>query len=117
MAFPKISFLSKEYVRIPVRARRAGAVYDPTGDVVELALMRKPGDETGVTPSDAYNDPAESDWVTGSWDTDGSKYLAKATFGTAADLVPSERGIYQVWVRVNSSPELAVFLAGDVEFF
>jgi len=117
MSFKRISFLSKEYVRAPVRARRNGSAYDPTGATVELALMRKPGDITGTTPSDPYNDPAEADWQTGSWETDGSRYLARATAGTGGTLAPSERGIYQLWVRVTASPEVAVFYAGDVEFF
>ena len=120
MAFARFSFLTKEYVRAPVKAERNGAAYDPTGDTVELALKRKPGDESGVTASDPYNDPESGDWATGSWDTKGSQYLAKATVGgsaSGADITVAERGIYQLWVRVTAAPETFVSYAGDVEFY
>jgi len=118
MAFPKLSYLTKEFIRVPVRAERGGASYDPTVNTVEFALTRKPGDETGITPEDNYNDPTS--WVTGSWDTKGSQYLAKVDVGGAdsgASLTVPERGKYQVWIRVSANPETPVLYTGDVEFF
>ena len=75
MSFPRISTLSLEYIRVPVKARRAGVAYDPTSDTVYLAITPKPE----VNASDQYNEPTV--WATGSWDTEGTRYLAKATVG------------------------------------
>jgi len=113
MSFPRISSLSREYLRVPVKARRAGAAYDPTGDVVELALTAKPA----ATESDTYNEPVSANWATGSWDTEGTKYLAKLTVGPGGDIVPASAGTYQVWVRVTSASEIPVMYAGDMEIF
>ena len=111
MSFPRISTLSLEYIRVPVKARRAGVAYDPTSDTVYLAITPKPE----VNASDQYNEPTV--WATGSWDTEGTRYLAKATVGPGGDLVPPEAGIYQIWVKVSSSPETPVMYVGDLEVF
>ena len=111
MAFPRISTLSTEYIRVPVKARRSGLPDDPTGDTVEFGLTPKPA----VNAADQYNEPTT--WFTGSWDTEGTKYLAKITVGPTGTLVPAEADTYQVWVKVTSSPEIPVMYAGDLEVF
>src|ERR1700744_971398 len=59
-----ISHLSTEYINVPVQVTKAGASYNPTGDVVEFAFM--------PTPTQV---PGNSDWVAGQWETDASNIL------------------------------------------
>jgi hypothetical protein len=102
----EISSLSLEYVYVPVAAKVAGVAVDPSADAVALAFMV------------GRADPAPGDWKTASWDTDATTtpatYRARCLVGPAGavQLVP---GVYQVWVKINDSPEVPVKLAGPLK--
>jgi hypothetical protein len=98
-----ISSLSKEYVRVRVAAKNAGAVVNPTADVVEMAF----------TLADA--EPTTPDWKTASWETDAATepdtYFARCLVGPGGTVTLAD-GTYQVWVRVTDSPEIPVKKSG-----
>ncbi len=88
-----MSSLSKEYLKAPVRAMLAGVLVDPTGDLVELALVAE-----SVQPTT---------WTAGSWETNpgavaGPEYLARLLVDK-----PSP-GLYALWVRVTHESEVIV---------
>lgn len=95
---------SVERVRTEIAARRDGAAYDPTGDVVEFAFVR--GSYSG-TASEAET----ASWVPGSWETDGARHYACCLVGGDVQL---GEGTYGVYVRVTSVPEIPVKYAGQL---
>jgi hypothetical protein len=99
----RISSLTKEYVRIPVAAREAGAVVNPTGLPVQLAFV---GPNT---------EPVEGDWKTGTWETDGPNYFARVVVGPGTTLILAD-GVYAAWIRIGNAgdTERPVKLAGKV---
>ena len=102
--FDGMSQLSTLYYPVPVAAARGGAAYDPTGSAVQFAFMPQ------VTQV-----PQDSDWASGSWDMVPSNilypYLAKCLVGPAGT---AKLGIgrYVAYVKITSSPEVAVLTAG-----
>src|SRR5262245_55345581 len=99
------SVLSTEHVMVRVDADLNGIQIDPTTDAVELALM-------------ASGDPDTADWMTASWETDGSsarvKYFAKAQL---SDFSPIAGTYYDVWVRVHDNPETVVENVGPIHVY
>lgn len=93
-----ISAQSKERVRVPVRARNAGAAVDPTGTPPELAFMA------------TTNRPGVGDWEAGTWDTDSGRYMAQCLIGAGALVLAAGR--YAVWIRVTLGDEVVVRHAG-----
>ena len=102
-----LSQLATEYVYIPVNAVKAGAPYNPTGDVVQFAFM----------PT-AYQVPQVSDWVTGSWDTVSSDvlypYSAKCLVGPSGTITLGI-GTYIIYVKITDSPEIPVLISGQLQ--
>ena len=100
-----ISALSLEYVRVPVAAKQAGAVVNPTADTVTMAF------------SAAGVDPVAGDYKTASWETDAtttpSTYYARCLVGPAGT-VTLAAGTYEVWVKVTDSPEIPVKRSGTL---
>lgn len=100
-----ISSLSLEYVKVLVEASKAGAVINPTGDVVQLAFPVQ-----GVAP-------ATGDWKTGSWETAAppntttTEYWARCLVGPSG-AVALPAGRYDIWVKITDSPEVPVQYAG-----
>lgn len=98
-----ISSLSKEYVRVRVFAKNAGAAVNPTADVVEMAFK-----------SDG-TEPSTPDWKTAAWETDATTdpdtYYARCLVGPGGTVTLTD-GSYDVWVRVTDSPEIPVKKAG-----
>jgi hypothetical protein len=95
--------LSKEFVKVPVAATLNGVGYDPSGDVVSLAFVVRGGP-----------DPAGGDWVSGSWEPDGSGgWLARTLVGPGAKVLPV--GTYEVWVKVADNPEVPVRSVGVLQ--
>lgn len=99
-----ISTASLEYVRVRVSARKSGAVYNPTSDVVSLAFV-----QAGATP-------VSGDWKAAVWETDTSNpalpvYRAMCLVGTGGT-VALAAGTYMVWVKVTDNPEAPVLQAG-----
>jgi hypothetical protein len=93
----EISASSLQYVKVPVAAKLAGAVVNPTGDVVALAFPTP-----GAPPIT---------WYTGAWETDSSAstpvYLARTTVGPGGTAVLAV-GSYEIWVKVTDNPEIPV---------
>ena len=102
-----MSHLATEYVLIPVAATRSGLPYNPTADVVQFAFM--------PTPTQV---PGNSDWVTGSWDTDTTSviypYSAKCLVGPAGATNPGI-GTYVIYVKITDSPEIPVLITGQLQ--
>lgn len=95
----EISSLSVQYVKVPVRATVNGQPHDPTGDVVQIAIVGH-----DVTP-------APADWHTGSWETTPQgEYLARLLVGPGQ--LPLAVGFYDVWVKIVDNPETPVLEAG-----
>jgi hypothetical protein len=102
-----ISQLSTEYVLVPVKAAKAGASYNPTGDTVQMAFMALP---TQV--------PGDDSWISASWDSDSSDilypYSAKCLVGPAGTTNPGI-GTYVIYLKVTDDPEVPVMVAGQLQ--
>lgn len=103
MATVKISSLSREFVRVQLKATEAGQQVDPSLDPVEMAFT-VPGTE-----------PLVGDWKTAGWEADFSQsrpiYFARTLVGPGGTHLLTD-GTYDVWVRVTDSPEVPVSNAG-----
>lgn len=98
---PKTIYVtSLEDILVPVRAKKNGVLYDPTGDKVEGAFKL-------VT----LVEPAPGDWVTVHWETDLSgsepEYYAVCLVGPGGQFV-LPAGTYQPFVRITDSPEIPI---------
>lgn len=95
-----ISSRNTRYIKVPVTARVAGVLVDPTGDVVTMAFVA------------AGTQPVDDDFEAASWETetDGTTttYLARRL---AAELAV---GRYDVHVHVEHSPEIVEELSGPL---
>lgn len=95
----RLSSLSTEYVKVPVKVKEEGVEIDPTAYDVEMAFV-----EDG--------EPEPADWEDAGWETAGTKYLARCLVGPAGVILPD--GTYVIWVRVTSTPEIPVKRAGTL---
>jgi hypothetical protein len=104
----RISVLSTEYLRVPVRARSSGAWVNPTSDVVTMALPYR-----GVTP-------VSGDWHPASWETDATVtpnlYFARLLVGPVGGTL-YQPGTYDVYVKIADNPEVPVLQPGEVVFY
>jgi hypothetical protein len=105
----RVSVLSLEYVRAPVRALKNGVPFDPTGDTVQLAFL-----PTGSSPT-------SGDWKTSSWEvgaagTQSATYFARCLVGPGGAITLA-LGVYVVWVKVTDAPEVPVLQAGTLEIY
>ncbi len=98
----RIKFESKDFVRVPVTAKEAGVVVNPTALVVQFSLSQgEPGAFTA-----------------GAWETDATTVPAPTYFarilvggtGTGAT-IEKAKGKYRVFVKVTGSPEIPVLEA------
>ena len=102
----RVSVASLEYVRVRVRAKKQGVVYNPTVSDVEFAFTGK----GGLT--------AQTTWVPGVWETDGSDHYAMCLVGPGPNsAVELDTGNYKVWVRVVDNPEQPVKESGMLEVY
>lgn len=86
----KVPSISRPYLLVPVSG---GSISTP----VEIAVI-----------ADGVEEPAEDDWLAADvWD--GS--VAKLLIGPGGTLGLAN-GIYRVWVRVTSAPEIPVLRSG-----
>jgi hypothetical protein len=100
------SHLSTQYVDIPLAAVKNGTAYNPTSDTVQFAFM--------PTPTQV---PASADWVAGTWGTSNNivyPYNALCLVGTAGTTALTQ-GNYSIYLKVTDSPEIPVFIAGQVQ--
>jgi hypothetical protein len=106
MSVGSISVLSTEYVKVSVAQSVSGAVYNPTADTVQFAFL------TSQTAN-----PATNDWVTGSWETAGTRYYARCLLGPGAGGHPLAVGTYFVWLKITDSPEVPVRDVGTLRVY
>ncbi len=99
----RIDSTSLEYVRFPVWADTAGALANPTADVVKAAFI-----------ANANAKPAAGDWKTAGWDQNViGGYVAQVLVGTggAVTLTPGE---YYAWVQLTDGAEIVVRQVGQL---
>lgn len=89
----RISSISKEYVKVPVRANSVGEDQNPTQFAVSMAFM-----EDG-------SEPELSDWVTSDWETwPDNFYMARCLVGPGSN-IELTNGKYDIWVRIVTPQE------------
>ena len=110
MGFASISIphLSLQYIGIPVKATTlAGASYNPTADVVQMAFM----------PS-ATQVPQSADWQSALWATVTGNlvypYAAYCLVGPGGTTNPGI-GTYVIYLKVADNPEIPVLIAGQLQ--
>jgi hypothetical protein len=94
----EISTQSRPYIKVPVTAKLAGVVLNPTSDVVQMAF------------SLVGSDP--STWYAAVWETDSTTtpptYLARILVGPGGATGALALGTYNIWVKVTDNPEIPV---------
>ena len=102
-----MSHLSLQYYFVPVNVTKLGIAYNPTGDTVQFAFA----------PTPTYV-PQNTDWVSGSWDTNQSSvlfpYSAKCLVGPSGTITLGI-GTYVIYVKITDSPEVPVLIAGQLQ--
>jgi hypothetical protein len=97
---------STEYVRVPVAAKEAGVVVNPTTSDVQMAFMA-----SGSTPGG-------SDWKTADWEVDTtttpSTYYARAQLSS---FTIAAGNFYNVWITINDPSETVVRNTGAVHIY
>lgn len=99
-----VSSLSTQYILVPVRAFKAGVLFNPTADTVQLAFM-------------VSGTPGTSDWKTGSWASTtavNGVYLAQILIGPKNSGVVLALGSYTIWVQITDNPEIPVMAVGSL---
>lgn len=93
----EMSSQSRQYVKVPVTAKLAGVLLNPTTDVVRMAF------------SPMGSPPAT--WTGATWETDSTTtpatYLARMMVGPGGT-IQLARAIYDIWVQVTDNPEIPV---------
>jgi len=100
----RISTESKEYVKVPVTAKKSGIAFDPTGDVVKMAFSAS--EHLGVSPT----------WLTASWESGAGRYWARCVVGPGG-VVQLTAGTWWVFVQITDNPEVPVVGAGAIEVY
>jgi hypothetical protein len=99
MPIPAKSVLSLEYVRVKVMATEDGAPVNPTSDTVQMAFPL------------IEIDPTVPDWQTAEWEIAGNTYFARCLVGPTGT-IDLPVGLYDVWVKVVTTPESPVMRSG-----
>lgn len=103
MESERISSASTEYVRFPVFADTAGALANPSGDVVKVALLASPTSQ-----------PQTGDWHAGTWDQNViGGYVAQVLVGPAGAVNPGA-GTYYAWIQLTDGSEVVVRQVGQL---
>lgn len=96
------------FIRVPlVKPLKNGQAYDPTSDVVDLAII----------PSTQAK-PAIGDWKTAGWEpSNGSgTYWGRLLVGLGTPFGAPTPGTYGVYMRVHDNPETPILTSGFVMF-
>jgi hypothetical protein len=102
-----ISALSTEYRRARVRATASDlSAIDLSGSTVAVAFA-------------SAADSAPSSWLSAAWDgtvvVGGlTWYVARFLVGPTGGVATLTPGTWQVWLKVTSSPEVAIFRVGSL---
>lgn len=103
MESERISSASKEFVRFPVFADAAGALANPTADVVQVALLAS---STAV--------PINTDWHPAAWDVNViGGYVIQILVGPGSAVAPGV-GTYYAWVQLTDGSEVVVRQIGQL---
>jgi hypothetical protein len=101
---------TKEFIRVPVSAKEAGAFVNPTTEGAHLAFKLS-------------GQPAGGDWKVATWETDTSvfpvAYFMRAVVGGTGSGAAVELavGTYTIWSKVTTATEVAVRQVGQLEIF
>lgn len=87
-----VSRLDGQDLKMPITATKDGATYDPTGDVISVAVL-----PTGT-------EPASGDWHTARWITLNGVHCVFFPAGPRSDT-----GLHKVWFKV---PDSSVVIVG-----
>ncbi len=102
-----ISQLATQYYKVPVSATSAGTSVNPTSLTVQFAFMPQ-----------ATQVPTPGNWVNGSWETVAGNllypYSARCLVGPAGATALTT-GVYVAYVKIVSSAETVVDIAGYLE--
>ena len=90
----KLPSISREYIKVPVMSTTVGA-QELRGLPVKFAFL-----------TDKLAEPAEGDWVAGSWEPTGAVAVARCLVGPDAKQLAN--GTYYVWTRVDQATERPV---------
>lgn len=105
MGIAAMSVLSKQYVKVRIKAYEDGAPVNPTAGTVEMAFV--PYDQDPVTPS----------WQSAQWETSGTGanavYYARCMVGPGGTVTLTE-GLYDVYVKINDATEVPVMNSGRI---
>ncbi len=103
----RVHSLSNEFIRVPVRAREAGIVVNPTGNAVALAFK-----SSGA--------PIGGDFIAGAWETDATTdpdtYFARIRVGGTGSgaTVELADAKYRVFVKITATPEIPVIESDEL---
>jgi len=100
-----MSVLSKQYVKVKIKAFEDGVPVNPTANTVEMAFV-------------AYDmDPVVPSWQPATWETSGSgqtaAYYARCLVGPGGTVTLTE-GLYDVYVKINDAAEIPVINSGRI---
>lgn len=103
--------IGTQYVEVPVTNTEG---IDPTGDNVYFAFI---GPYASTTQAAQYPPTSSTTWYQGTWAADvGSPYTARILVGPGlGGVLALTTGIYQVYVKIQSSPEVPVAWSGPLE--
>ena len=96
----QLSTLSTEYVPVYVSCQLAGASYDPTNDLVYMAFVQ--------------GNSQPSTWNSAVWaaTSQANVYQAQCLVGPDNGGVVLNRGVWNVWLKIDGSPEIPIREAG-----
>lgn len=95
----KIRYGSLEYLPVKIKATRLGEDYDPTADLVQMALPV------------IDIDPVTDDWKNAIWQTVNDDFIANILVGPGGD-IELGRGDYDILIKITDDPEVPVLRAG-----
>jgi hypothetical protein len=100
----RVSTQSKEYVKVPVSAKKSGVAFDPSVDVVKMAFSSS--EHLGAAPT----------WQNATWESGAGQYWARCVVGPGGT-VQLAAGTWWVFVQITDSPEIPVVGAGPIEVY
>lgn len=97
------------YIRVPlVKPLKNGVAYDPTGDVVDIAITTQ-----------AQAKPGSSDWKTAAWEPSNASgtYWGRLLVGPGTTTGAFTAGTFLVSMRVHDNPETPIVTSGYITFY
>jgi hypothetical protein len=101
-----ISALSTQYVQVPVTNTEG---INPISDVVQFAFI---GPYATTTQAADYPPTVSTVWTNGSWLSGATTPTAQILVGPSGGAITLGVGSYQVWLKVEDSPETPILWSG-----